>query len=394
MISRASGSLTAIRALVSSGGGPKDGVRRLLASRAVVRWGAISLTIGGAAGVASSVLEAYDSIVATTSGYGAVDERLYTFLAILHAGYTLLVSVGLLGVYAALTKGRRWVGRLAAMGALISVPSGLGFCAGALYELLAQPVYYPSWGISQVLSLGGYFGQPVGVVLLGVAALWTRGLGRWRVVPLAVGLIGSPLLPWVVFRLFLYEDVLSPDASEGAMILGTLLFFVPMVLAGLGWVAVGFALFGAREREAALLAKERRAKEEENLGKARRLYEEAWGAGNLSVADELAAPDFLDRRSGGGREAFKRAIADLRRTFPDLRVSVEGQTAEGDTVVTRCAFSGTDRGGFLYYPPTGKEALFTGVFHDRFADGRLAEHRAESDTRRLLQQLGLQAHGG
>ena len=394
MISRASGSLTAIRALVSLGGSPKGGVRRLLTSRAVVRWGAVSLTVGGAAGISSAVLEAYDSIVATSSGYGEVDERLYTFMAILHVGYTLLLSIGLLGLYAALTKRRRWVGRLAAMGALVSVPSGLGFCAGALYELLAQPVYYSSGGISEVLFFGGYFGQPVGVVLLGVAALWTRGLGRWRVVPLAVGLLGSPLLPWIVFRLILYEDVLGPNASERGMILGALLFFAPMVLAGLGWVAVGFALFGVRERETALLAKERRATEEENLGKARRLYEEAWGAGNLWVADELATADLLDRRSGGGKEAFKRAIADLRRTFPTLRVSVEEQTAEGDTVVTRCAFSGTDRGGFLYYPPTGKKATFTGVFHDRFADGKLAEHRAESDTARLLRQLGLQAHGG
>jgi predicted ester cyclase len=52
---------------------------------------------------------------------------------------------------------------------------------------------------------------------------------------------------------------------------------------------------------------------------------------------------------GGGRgpEEFKQTISDLRRT-------VEEQTAEDDTVTTRCIFSGTDRGGVLWYPPTGK----------------------------------------
>ena len=366
-------------------------MRSLLTSRAVVRWGAISLTLGGAVGFSVAVLEAYWSIRATPSGSGTDPEWLYASTAILHVGYTLLLSTGLLGLYAALTKRPRWVGRLATMGTLVAVLSGLGFCAGAVYELLAQPAYYGSWGISGLLFFGGYFGQPAGIVLLGVAALWTRGLGRLRFVPLAVGLIGSHLLPWMLYWLFLKEDMLSSGTSEGEMILGAVLFLAPTALAGLGWVTVGVMLFGVREREAALLAKERRATEERNLQNARRLYREAWGTGNLSVADELTAAGLIDRRSGGGEKEFKRAIADLRRTFPDLRVSVEEQTAEGDTVTTHCAFFGTDRGGFRYYPPTGKSATFACTFQDRFVDGKLAEHRAESDSARLLRQLGLQA---
>ena len=365
-----------------------------MSSPTLVRSGAVALVLGNLAGVSATGLQAWVFAREALSGYAQVGERVWFIADIVHGGGSLLVAFGLLGLYAALTKRFRWPRRLAGAGVLVAVPLGIGFGAAGLYQTLAPMTYYGPPDFLTALFFAGYFGQPVGVVLLGVAALWTRGLGRLRFVPLAVGLIGSPLLPWGLFRLFLHDGGLAPSPSDREIILGTLLFFVPTVLAGLGWIAVGLRLFGVREREAALLAKERRATEEGNLRRARRLYEEAWGTGNLCVADELAAAGFLDRRSGGGKKEFKRAIADLRRTFPDLRVSVEEQTARDDTVVTRCAFSGTDRGGLLYYPPTGKRAAFTGTFHDRFVDGELAEHRAESDTAGLLRQLGLRAQGG
>jgi predicted ester cyclase len=62
---------------------------------------------------------------------------------------------------------------------------------------------------------------------------------------------------------------------------------------------------------------------------------------------------------------------------------------EGETITTRWTASGTDRGGVLWYPPTGKAATFSGVYTDRFSDGKLVEHWGESDTAGLLDQLDL-----
>lgn len=134
---------------------------------------------------------------------------------------------------------------------------------------------------------------------------------------------------------------------------------------------------------------------EENRRKARRLYEEAFGTGDFLVIDEVVAEEFFDhfgRRRG--QEALERAITSLRRTFPDLRVSVEEQSAEGDTVTTRCNLRGTDRGGVLWYPPTGNRATFAATYTDRFSGGVLVEHRGESDTAGLLEQLGLPPSDG
>ena len=70
-------------------------------------------------------------------------------------------------------------------------------------------------------------------------------------------------------------------------------------------------------------------------------------------------------------------------------MSIADQEAEDDLVRTRLILSGTDRGGVLWYPPTGRSATFAAEFTDRFVGGRLIEHSGEADAEDLLRQLGL-----
>ncbi len=353
--------------------------------------------IGGFAGAFASISNGWISVRDTLSGgYTQPDEPAWIVSEVVHGTGTLLAALGLLGLYAASPTRTRWLRMLARTGALLAVPLGIGSGAAILYQVLFRPWYYghEPWGPLDIFFFGGSSVQPVGVVLLGVVALWTRGLGVWRGVPLMVGLLNSPL-PYVLLFYLLFdagglegEPVFELDREEAILEAG--LFAGPAVLAGLGYALLGFAMFGVERREIARLLRERRATEGENLRKAGRLYGEAFGAGDLSAVDELAAPDLLDHSGGHrGPEKFKRAIADLHRTFPDLCLTVEEQTAEGDKVRTRCSLSGTDRGGFLWYPPTNRRATFGAAYVDRFTDGRLVEHRGESDTEGLLAQLGL-----
>jgi predicted ester cyclase len=106
--------------------------------------------------------------------------------------------------------------------------------------------------------------------------------------------------------------------------------------------------------------------------------------------DELVSEDFRDPKRGSrGKLAMERVFSALWRSYPDLAVSIEGQEAEDDLVRTRVVLSGTDRGGVLWYPPTGRRATFAAEFVDRFRDGRLVEHSGAEDTEYLLRQLGL-----
>ena len=100
------------------------------------------------------------------------------------------------------------------------------------------------------------------------------------------------------------------------------------------WVLLGVMLLG----EARLRALSRVWQEvaEENRRKARRLYEEGLGRGDLSVVDELSSEDFRDLRHGvSGGQGMRRVVLALRESFPDLAVSIEEQEAKEDVVRTR-----------------------------------------------------------
>ncbi len=355
----------------------------------LVRWGGFALVAGGALGVvagALSLLLAFGVLSPLSPGYEYYADY-YRGKRLLNVLYdlpgpvgTLLVAAGLGGLYA-LLAGR--LGRLAGLaraGAILVVSSAVFTAGPGLYRALTQPPPFPYGppegpSLSGVVFVAASFGMSAGVLVLGVAALRARGLGRWRFLPLALGLLGAPV------SYMLYSggpSELSFDGLARAALLGS-----PWVLSNFGWVLLGGLLIGARDRELTLL-------EAENLALARRLYEEAWGRGNVGVIDELAGPDLVDHHHGQhGPDSFKRSVGALRSSFQDLRFVLEDQRAEGDTVVTRWTMGGTDRGGVLWYPPTGRAATFGGAYTDRFSEGRLVEHWGESDTGGLLRQLGL-----
>jgi steroid delta-isomerase-like uncharacterized protein len=132
---------------------------------------------------------------------------------------------------------------------------------------------------------------------------------------------------------------------------------------------------------------------EENKAIARRLYDELASQGNLSLADEIVAKDFVDHNPPGpdippGSEGLKQVFATFRSAFPDLRVKVEDQLAEGDKVVSRLTVSGTNQGDFMGMPATGKSASIGVVDILRFDGGKIAERWGEADFMGMMQQLG------
>jgi steroid delta-isomerase-like uncharacterized protein len=132
---------------------------------------------------------------------------------------------------------------------------------------------------------------------------------------------------------------------------------------------------------------------EENKAIARRLYDELASQGNLSLADEIVAEDFVDHNPPGpgippGREGLKQVFATFRSAFPDMRVRVEDQLAEGDKVVSRLTVSGTNQGDFMGMPATGKSASIGVVDILRFDGGKIAERWGEADFMGMMQQLG------
>jgi steroid delta-isomerase-like uncharacterized protein len=132
----------------------------------------------------------------------------------------------------------------------------------------------------------------------------------------------------------------------------------------------------------------------ENKAIARRADEELFDRGNLDVADELFALNFVyhDPASGEdwhGPESVKQYATMLRAAFPDLHYTVEDQIAEGDKVVTRYTASGTHQSELMGIAPTGNWVEITGISITRIQDGKIEEIWENYDTLGMMQQLGV-----
>ena len=134
---------------------------------------------------------------------------------------------------------------------------------------------------------------------------------------------------------------------------------------------------------------------EKNKAIVRRLFEEL-NKRNLSIMDELIAPDFFHHTHQlRGLESYKQLETRVVNGFPDLHETIEDIIAEGDKVWVRYKAEGTHTGEFhLYSPVIGKKITFTVVQTLRIVDGKIAELWGVYDLLEFLTQLGVIEYKG
>ena len=133
---------------------------------------------------------------------------------------------------------------------------------------------------------------------------------------------------------------------------------------------------------------------EQNKALARQLVEEVLNRGNMSRADEIIAPNFVEHEElppeiPPGREAPKLMFTMLRRAFPDFKATSKQLIAEGDKVVLYMTWTGTQKGEFMGVPPTGKSIAIDVIDIIRIAEGQFVEHWGVMDQMAMMQQLGV-----
>ena len=133
---------------------------------------------------------------------------------------------------------------------------------------------------------------------------------------------------------------------------------------------------------------------ESNKNAVRRLFEEVWNKGYLPVAEELFASNYTHHDSstpdvGRGAEGEKKRATLYRTAFPDMRLTIEDITAEGETVTARWSCKGTHKGDLNGIAPTGKQFAITGISVARFASGKMVEGWVNWDALGMMQQLGV-----
>jgi steroid delta-isomerase-like uncharacterized protein len=133
---------------------------------------------------------------------------------------------------------------------------------------------------------------------------------------------------------------------------------------------------------------------EHNKAVVRRWIEQGWNAGDLSLIDELYAPDVVQHDPGTpmpvtSSEALKMYVGGLLAGFPDIHFAIDDLVAEGDKVLWRFTAQATHTGTLMNIPPTGKRATVTGMALFRLAEDKIAEVWVNFDTLGMLQAIGV-----
>jgi predicted ester cyclase len=80
-------------------------------------------------------------------------------------------------------------------------------------------------------------------------------------------------------------------------------------------------------------------------------------------------------------------IAEIRRAFPDLEMTIEQQIAEGPWVATRVTYRGTHAGEFAGVAATGRRIEYTGTAMDRLENGKVVEMWHTVNMHLLMRQI-------
>jgi steroid delta-isomerase-like uncharacterized protein len=132
---------------------------------------------------------------------------------------------------------------------------------------------------------------------------------------------------------------------------------------------------------------------EQNKTLVRHFIEEFLNQGNVDLAKEIVAPDFIENEQlppgmPQGREGVEMITTMLHTGLPDFSATIEDIIAEDDRVMVRMTWSGTQTGEFMGLPPSGKAMSVAIIDIFRLAEGTIVEHWGVMDMMGMMQQLG------
>lgn len=109
------------------------------------------------------------------------------------------------------------------------------------------------------------------------------------------------------------------------------------------------------------------------------------------AADRYIAPNFIEHnpRLAQGLAGKKQFVAAVLAGFSDYHGEIEDIIAEGDRLVARIEWTGTQDGPFLGLPPSGHKLRFATADFFRIENGKLAEHWDVVDSLPRALALGL-----
>jgi predicted ester cyclase len=114
--------------------------------------------------------------------------------------------------------------------------------------------------------------------------------------------------------------------------------------------------------------------------------------GDVDEIEKFISYDYVEVHDGVGHpvgiEGAKQHVLGVRKTYPDLHLTIDQQIGEGPWVATCITARGTHLGIWLDIKPTGKPVVFTGVNINKIVDGRIVEHGGAANMLFPLLEIG------
>lgn len=124
----------------------------------------------------------------------------------------------------------------------------------------------------------------------------------------------------------------------------------------------------------------------------RRAVERIWNRGDLTLADHLFDPAYVNH--GGlipdlvhGPEAIKMSVALYRTAFPDLYITIDRLVSDGDMVDLDWEAHTSSVAQSLYAEHSGQEETLTGTTCSRLCNGQIVESWMTWDREGTLGRL-------
>jgi steroid delta-isomerase-like uncharacterized protein len=130
---------------------------------------------------------------------------------------------------------------------------------------------------------------------------------------------------------------------------------------------------------------------EQNKAVVRRIIEEHWNRKNPSLVAELFSTNCALSTPDGplqGQEGASLLYNAYATAFPDFRVGVDDTIADGNKVVVRYTFTGTQKGPLAAVPASGRQVSVHGIVIFRLMGAMVDDVHFVWDKFALLQQIG------
>jgi predicted SnoaL-like aldol condensation-catalyzing enzyme len=123
----------------------------------------------------------------------------------------------------------------------------------------------------------------------------------------------------------------------------------------------------------------------------RNLMQDVWDKRQPAALERYLAPNFIEHNKNipSSLEGRKQFVTALLAGFSDYRPEILSVIAEGDMLVARVEWTGTQDGPFQGRPATGNKLRFSTADFFRIENGKFAEHWDVVDSLPRAIALGL-----